>query len=160
MHTILSRRAILNTPVDQNRCFCRLLPCSAAAFPVYRAGRLPQLYFRGLLKVHSRYGPSVCSPPKADFCPWSFSREVSLPYCPGSYRDEPTISRVELSSAGILHPRGAPVYCGWGIGVKSIDSCYISICFPIIEKVSILISSIESGYVISTRKCATKLHKR
>ena len=49
-------------------------------------------------------------------CPpihWSSSRKVSVPYCPGSYRDEPTISRAELSSAGILNPRGAPRY--WGI---------------------------------------------
>jgi hypothetical protein len=53
----------------------------------------PQLYFRGLLKVHSRYGPPVCCLPKVDICPQSFSREVSL------------------SSAGTLRPRGAPIYC-------------------------------------------------
>jgi hypothetical protein len=38
-------------------------PCPASAFPEYWAGRLPQLYFRGLLKVHSRYGLPVCSHP-------------------------------------------------------------------------------------------------
>lgn len=32
----------------------RLQPCSAAAFPEYRAGRHPRLSFRGLLRVHSR----------------------------------------------------------------------------------------------------------
>ncbi|MCK5187605.1 MAG: hypothetical protein KAR43_10795, partial [Deltaproteobacteria bacterium] len=53
--------AILITPVDRNRCIYRFLPCPASAFPEYRAGRLPHLYFRGLLKVHSRYGLPVCS---------------------------------------------------------------------------------------------------
>ena len=47
----------------------------------------------------------------AYICPQSFSWKVSLSNCLGSYRDEPTISRAELSSAGILHPRGAPIYC-------------------------------------------------
>ena len=38
---------------------------SASAFLEYRAGRRPLLYFRGLLKVHSRYGLPVCSQPKS-----------------------------------------------------------------------------------------------
>ena len=29
-----------------------------AAFPVMQAGRHPHLHFRGLLRLHSRYGPS------------------------------------------------------------------------------------------------------
>jgi len=32
------------------------------AFPERTAGRHPQISFRGLLKLHSRYGPSICSP--------------------------------------------------------------------------------------------------
>src|ERR1700674_2418833 len=35
--------------------FARLCP-STAAFPVKKSGRLLQLFFRGLLSVHSRYG--------------------------------------------------------------------------------------------------------
>ena len=35
---------------------------SGAAFPDSQAGRLPRLYFRGLLKLHSRYGLRTCSP--------------------------------------------------------------------------------------------------
>src|SRR6266852_4146318 len=35
--------------------FARLSP-STAAFPVKQSGRLLQLFFRGLLSVHSRYG--------------------------------------------------------------------------------------------------------
>ena len=33
-----------------------------AAFPVLQAGRHPYLHFRGLLKLHSRYGLQSCSP--------------------------------------------------------------------------------------------------
>jgi hypothetical protein len=33
-----------------------------AAFPVLKAGRHPFRYFRGLLKLHSRYGLQGCSP--------------------------------------------------------------------------------------------------
>src|SRR5215472_8189458 len=32
------------------------------AFPVTVAGRRPHLYFRGLLKLHTRYGLHSCSP--------------------------------------------------------------------------------------------------
>jgi len=32
------------------------------AFPERTAGRHPQISFRGLLKLHSRYGPPICSP--------------------------------------------------------------------------------------------------
>ena len=67
--------------------------------------------------------PVGCSPPIADFCPRSFSRKVSLPNCPGSYRDEPTTPRVELSSTGILHLRGAPIYWGQAFGQKLALAC-------------------------------------
>ena len=33
-----------------------------AAFPVNGAGRRPHRYFRGLLKLHTRYGLQSCSP--------------------------------------------------------------------------------------------------
>jgi len=33
-----------------------------AAFPQSQRGRHPQLHFRGLLKLHSRYGLPSCSP--------------------------------------------------------------------------------------------------
>jgi len=41
----------------------RLQPCPASAFPEYGAGRHPRLSFRGLLRVHSRYGLSGCCSP-------------------------------------------------------------------------------------------------
>jgi hypothetical protein len=38
-----------------------------AVFPVLQAGRHPHLYFRGLLRLHSRYGLVVTSVPKVPF---------------------------------------------------------------------------------------------
>ncbi len=37
------------------------------AVPVLKAGRLPFRYFRGLLKLYSRYGLQSCSPPYVGF---------------------------------------------------------------------------------------------
>ena len=62
------QRAVPNPPMDQNRCICRLLPCSTRAFPVSQAGRRPSLHFRGLLRLHSRYGPSDCSTAQGGLC--------------------------------------------------------------------------------------------
>jgi hypothetical protein len=61
--------AVLTTPVDRLRCTCRL-PASLcrAAFPVKWAGRHPHLHFRGLLKLHSRYGLQDCSPTIRGLC--------------------------------------------------------------------------------------------
>jgi hypothetical protein len=39
-----------------------------AAFPVSQAGRRPHLHFRGLLRLHSRYGPSDCSTAQSGLC--------------------------------------------------------------------------------------------
>ncbi|MDR3204069.1 MAG: hypothetical protein LBV23_04930, partial [Deltaproteobacteria bacterium] len=38
--------------------------CRTAAFPNYMVGQLPQLTFRGLLSVHSRYNLHTRGPPK------------------------------------------------------------------------------------------------
>jgi len=89
----------------------RLHPCSTSAFPKYWVGRHPQLSFRSLLRVHSRYGLPVRYSPKG----LQLSRELQqegLPIllCLGSYQ-ESIISRAELSPTGILRPRGAPICC-------------------------------------------------
>jgi hypothetical protein len=39
-----------------------------AAFPVMQAGRHPHLSFRGLPRLHSRYGPSDCSTAQGGLC--------------------------------------------------------------------------------------------
>src|SRR5271168_5286450 len=55
------RRAVPTTPADRTGARVDCFPVHAA-FPVLQAGRHPHLYFRGLLRLHSRYGPSDCSP--------------------------------------------------------------------------------------------------
>src|SRR3712207_6814523 len=55
-----SRRAVPTTPADRTGARVDCFPIRAA-FPVIRPGRHPHLSFRGLLRLHSRYGPSGCS---------------------------------------------------------------------------------------------------
>ncbi len=64
-----------------------------AAFPVLRVGRRPQLPFRGLLGLHTRYGPSICSAAKSGVRLRAPTRTVTRPsrliatgptdHCPG-----------------------------------------------------------------------------
>ena len=65
-----SLHAVLHTPVDRIRCSlvgelrvprAGFFPVRTA-FPVIGAGRRPHHYFRGLLKLHTRYGLHSCSP--------------------------------------------------------------------------------------------------
>jgi hypothetical protein len=62
------QHAVPNTPMDRNGCVCRLLPHSTRAFPVSQAGRRPSLHFRGLLRLHTRYGLSDCSTAQGGLC--------------------------------------------------------------------------------------------
>ena len=70
-----SRRAVLPTPVDRfgavgwhvARSRAGLFP-NRVAFPERTAGRHPQISFRGLLELHSRYGPPICSPTYRGLC--------------------------------------------------------------------------------------------
>jgi hypothetical protein len=50
-----------------------------AAFPVLQAGRHPHLYFRGLLRLHSRYGPSDCSTAQGGLCHEASIQPVTRP---------------------------------------------------------------------------------
>jgi len=50
-----------------------------AAFPVMQAGRHPHLYFRGLLGLHSRYGPSDCSAAQGGLCHEASIQPVAQP---------------------------------------------------------------------------------
>src|SRR3954462_4352258 len=49
------------------------------AFPETQAGRRPRLHFRGLLRLHSRYGLSDCSIPRGDLCHEASARWVAPP---------------------------------------------------------------------------------
>ena len=48
-----------------------------SAFPVIQAGRHPQLHFRGLLRLHSRYGPLDCSTAQGGLCHEASARPVT-----------------------------------------------------------------------------------
>ena len=50
-----------------------------AAFPNRQAGRHPQLHFRGLLRLHSRYGPLDRSAAQGDLCHEASKRPVTQP---------------------------------------------------------------------------------
>jgi hypothetical protein len=60
--------AVPITPMDRNGCVCRLLPHPTRAFPESQAGRHPSLHFRGLLRLHSRYGLLDCSTAQGGLC--------------------------------------------------------------------------------------------
>jgi hypothetical protein len=51
-----------------------------AAFPVLWAGRRPQLPFRGLLRLHTHYGPSIRSTAQGGLCRRASIRTVTQPH--------------------------------------------------------------------------------
>ena len=57
---------------------------SHAAFPVTKAGRRPHPYFRGLLRLHSRYGPLDRSTAQR--------RPLSRGFSPAGYPTQPLAS--------------------------------------------------------------------
>jgi hypothetical protein len=73
------RHAVPTTPMDQNGCICRLPPRPTWAFPVIQAGRRPSLHFRGLLRLHSRYGLPDCSTAHGGLCHEASARPVTRP---------------------------------------------------------------------------------
>ena len=53
-----------------------------AAFPVLRPGRHPRLPFRGLLRLYTRYGPSIRSTARSGLCRGASIRPVTQPHRP------------------------------------------------------------------------------
>lgn len=49
------------------------------SFPKFRPGRHPHHHFRGLLRLHSRYGPSDCSTAQGVLCHEASTRPVTRP---------------------------------------------------------------------------------
>src|SRR5713226_1145096 len=70
------------------------------AFPDFEAGRHPHHYFRGLLKLHTRYGLQGCSPTLL----WALSRGFTLTSYPmralASYQIQPTTTWMGPSPTG------------------------------------------------------------
>ena len=106
------RHAVPNTPLDQDR-WAGYVPVLLRPSPnIGRVGihDFPFGACSGFTRVTACQIAAALS---AYIFPQGFSRTVSQSHCLGSYRDEPTISRAELSSAGNLRPRGAPIFFGW-----------------------------------------------
>src|SRR5207344_279418 len=61
------RRAVPTTPADQAGARVDCFP-ACAAFPKWPEGPHPHCHFRGLLRLHSRYGPSDRSAAQGDLC--------------------------------------------------------------------------------------------
>lgn len=78
-----------------------------AAFPESQAGRHPQLHFRGLLKVHLRYGLQDRSPAYRGLYHGAPLRPVTGAERPVSYHVLPISTWVESSSTGDLRRWGA-----------------------------------------------------
>ena len=61
------RRAEPTTPADRTGAGVDCFP-ARTAFPKWQEGRHPHCHFRGLLRLHSRYGPPDCSAAQGDLC--------------------------------------------------------------------------------------------
>ena len=57
-----------------------------AAFPEIQTGRRSRLHFRGLLRVHSRYGPQACSIAQGDLGHEASTCSVTQTYCSSATR--------------------------------------------------------------------------
>ena len=90
-----------------------------AAFPNYLVGRHPRRHFRGLLKLHSRYGLQDCSPAYGGLLSRG-SSPASYPTKPlGSYHVLPTSTWVNPPFTGDLRRWGAQVVEEWPIRTQS-----------------------------------------
>jgi hypothetical protein len=75
-----------------------------AAFPALMSGRPSQSHFRGLLRVHSRYGPQFRWPSFRGRCPGGSTTPVAQRPPARSYGGEPSIPPAGLPPARTRHP--------------------------------------------------------
>ena len=73
------QRAVPNTPGGSERVPMSVASPFHAAFPVSQAGRHPRFHFRGLLRLHSRYGPLDRSTAQGGLCHEASRRPVTQP---------------------------------------------------------------------------------
>ena len=107
------RRAVPTTPADRTGAHVDYFPAHAA-FPKWQEGRHPHCHFRGLLRLHSYYGPPDRSAAQGDPPPPRGQAFVTR-LQPGRLPDQaarqlPDLSttiRVEPSSTGDPRLRGA-----------------------------------------------------
>ena len=72
------RHAVPTTPADRTGALVGCFPVRAA-FPESQAGRHPRLHFRGLLRLHSRYGLPDRSTARGGLCHEASARPVARP---------------------------------------------------------------------------------
>src|SRR4051812_35813479 len=72
------RRAVPTTPADRAGAYVDCLPAHTA-FPKWQEGRHPHCHFRGLLRLHSRYGPPDRSAAQGGLCREAPTRPVTRP---------------------------------------------------------------------------------
>ena len=70
------RRAVPTTPADRAGARVDCFPAHAA-FPKWQEGRHPHCHFRGLLRLHSRYGPPDRSAAQGDLCREALTQPVT-----------------------------------------------------------------------------------
>jgi hypothetical protein len=110
-------------PGGPSGCIYRFFP-ARVAFPVERAGRRPRFPFRGLLRLHSRYGPPGCST--------ALQRPLSRGFDPVGYPAVPLVSYqtdrhpiwVDSASTGYPRLRGAPFKLNGG--------CIVAVYCPVL----------------------------
>ena len=122
------RRAKPLTPADRKSAHVDCFPIRAA-FPEIQAGRHPRHHFRGLLRLHSRYGPSDRSTAKA-----AFVTRLRPGQLPGpTARQLPDLSTtiwVVSSSTGDTRPFGAHSDIRGNVGVVPDVAALIWATFP------------------------------
>ena len=72
------RRAVPTTPADRAGARVDCFP-ACAAFPKWQEGRHPPCHFRGLRRLHSRYGPPDRSATQGDLCHEAPAQPVTRP---------------------------------------------------------------------------------
>ncbi len=96
------RRAVPTTPADQTGARVDCFP-ARTAFPKWPEGRHPHCHFRGLLGLHTRYGPSDRSAVQDDLCREAPAQPVTQP------SRSPATRSIDNSLGGIfLHWCSAP----------------------------------------------------
>ena len=80
-----SRRAVPTTPADQAGARVDCFPAHAA-FPKWQEGRHPHCHFRGLLRLHTCYGPPDRSAAQGDLCHEAPALPVTRPSRPSATR--------------------------------------------------------------------------
>jgi len=66
-------------PGGSSGCAYRLLPTLVGVFPKWQEGRHPHCHYRGLLRLHTCYGPPECSAAQGDLCREAPTRPVTQP---------------------------------------------------------------------------------